>query len=124
LVRSITPNYDGTNSILKKFDEFDWDDEEVTYDLCAVMDEGGFFFTPDPGTIPDPTPTNDKDLLYCAGNNAKSGFLEAFLMEFRIYSKDITLTQADNLYDNRYSISSIGRGQILMPFSFRPSSLT
>jgi len=124
LVRSITPNYDGTNSILKKFDEFDWDDEEVTYDLCAVMDEGGFFFTPDPGTIPDPTPTNDKDLLYCAGNNAKSGFLEAFLMEFRIYSKDITLTQADNLYDNRYSLSAIGRGQILMPFSFRPSSLT
>jgi len=120
LVRSVTPtNYDGSNSYIRKYDEFDWDDVETTYDLCAVMDEGGFDFYPDPSLIPDPTPTNIKDLLFCAGNNAKSGFLETFLMEFRIYTKDITLEQADNLYDNRYSISPVGHGELLMPFSFR-----
>lgn len=124
LVRSVTPNYDGNFSYIRKFDEFDWDDEETTLDLCAVMDEGGYFFTPDPFSIPDPTPTNIKDLLYCAGNNAKSGFFETFLMEFRIYSKDITLSMADNLYNNRYSISDIGNGELLMPFSFRISSVT
>lgn len=124
LVRSVTPtNYDGSNSYIRKYDEFDWDDSETTYDLCAVMDEGGFFFTPDPFSIPDPTPTNIKDLLFCAGNNAKSGFLETFLMEFRIYTKDITLEQADNLYDNRYSISPVGHGELLMPFSFHAVTL-
>lgn len=125
LIRSVTPtNYDTSYSYIRKYDEFDWDDVLTTYDLCAVMDEGGFFFTPDPFSIPDPTPTNIKDLLYCAGNNAKSGFFEAFLMEFRIYSKDITLAMADNLYNNRYSISAIGSGELLMPFSLRPVSLT
>jgi hypothetical protein len=124
LVREITPNYDLSNSYIRKFDELDYDDSESTKDLCAVMDEGGFFFTPDPNSIPDPTPTNIKDLLYCAGNNAKSGFFETFMMEFRIYAKDITLDNADNIYNNRYSISAIGNGQILMPFSFRPVSLT
>ena len=119
LVREVTPNYDSSNSFMRKYDEVDYDDSESTKDLCAVMDEGGFFFVPDPGSIPDPTPTNIKDLLYCAGNNAKSGFFEAFLMEFRIYSKDITLTNADNLYNNRYSISNIGSGELLMPFSLK-----
>lgn len=124
LVREVTPNYDGTYSYIRKFDEVDYDDVEDIKDLCAVMDEGGFMFTPEPGTIPDPTPTNIKDLLYCAGNNAKSGFFETFLMEFRIYSKDITLSNADNLYNNRYTISNIGNGEILMPFSLKISSLT
>jgi hypothetical protein len=124
LVRNVTPNYDGMNSYIRKFDEFTWDDAESTYDLCAAMYEGGFYFTPEPNSIPDPTPTNIKDLLYCAGNNAKSGFFETFLMEFRIYAKDITLTNADNLYNNRYSISPIGNGEILMPFSLKMSSLT
>lgn len=123
LVRSVTPNYDGSNSYIRKYDEFDWDDSETTYDLCAIMDEGGFDFYPDPSLIPDPTPTNIKDLLFCAGNNAKSGFLETFLMEFRIYTKDITLEQADNLYDNRYSISPVGHGEILCPFSLRAVTL-
>ena len=77
-----------------------------------------FFFTPDAGSIPDPTPTNIKDLLFCAGNNALSGFFETLLMEFRIYSKDITLDNADYLYDNRYSISPIS-GAILCPFSLK-----
>ena len=125
LVREVTPtNYDGSNSYIRKYDDVDWDDVEITKDLCAVMDEGGFYFTPEAGSIPDPTPTNIKDLLYCAGNNAKSGFLETFLMEFRIYAKDITLNNADNLYNNRYSISNIGHGEILCPFSFHPISLT
>ena len=124
LVREVTPNYDLSNSFVRKYDEVDYDDSEPTKDLCAIMDEGGFFFTPDPGSIPDPTPTNIKDLLYCAGNNAKSGFSEVFLMEFRIYAKDITLDNADNLYNNRYSISAIGNNQILMPFSLKMSSLT
>jgi hypothetical protein len=124
LVRSVTPNYDLTNSYIRKFDEVDYDDVETTMDLCAVMDEGGFSFTPDAGSIPDPTPTNIKDLLFCAGNNALSGFFETFLMEFRIYAKDITLTNADNLYNNRYSISNIGHNEILCPFSLKMSSLT
>ena len=123
LVRSVTPNYDLTNSYVRKFDEVDYDDSEPTMDLCAVMDEGGFFFTPEPNSIPDPTPVNIKDLLYCAGNNAKSGFFETFLMEFRIYSKDITLNNADYLYGNRYSISAIGPGALQMPFSLKISSL-
>ena len=124
LVREVTPNYDLSNSYIRKFDEVDYDDIETTKDLCAVMDEGGFFFVPDPNSIPDPTPTNIKDLLFGAGNNAKSGFLEAFLMEFRIYAKDITLNNADNLYGNRYSISAIGHGQILMPFSLKANTLS
>lgn len=119
LVRTVDPNYDLSNSFVRKYNEVNWDDQEPTKDLCAVMDEGGFLFTPEANSIPDPTPTNIKDLLYCAGNNAKSGFFEAFLMEFRIYSKDITLAMADNLYSNRYSISPVGNGEILMPFSFR-----
>lgn len=123
LVREVTPNYDGSFSYIRKYDGVDYDDEEPTKDLCAVMDEGGFEYTPDPGSIPDPTPTNIKDLLYVSGNNAKSGFLESFLMEFRIYAKDITLQMADNLYDNRYTISSIGAGEILMPYSLRPVTL-
>jgi hypothetical protein len=124
LVRNVTPNYDGLNSYIRKFDEFTWDDAESTYDLCASMYEGGFDFYPEPGSIPDPTPTNIKDLLYCAGNNTKSGFFETFLMEFRIYAKDITLNNSDNLYNNRYSISSIGHGELQMPFSLKVSSLT
>ncbi len=123
LVREVVPNYDSSNSYIRKYDEVDYDDSESTKDLCAVMDEGGFFFTPDPNSIPDPTPTNIKDLLYCAGNNTKSGFFETFLMEFRIYAKDITLTNADNLYNNRYSISNIGNGEILMPFSLKSNTL-
>lgn len=124
LVREVSPNYDGSNSFIRKFDEVDYDDSESTKDLCASMYEGGFSFTPDPGSIPDPTPVNIKDLLYGAGNNAKSGFMETFMMEFRIYSKDITLSNADNLYNNRYSISPIGSGELLMPFSLKISSLT
>lgn len=119
LVRNVEPNYDLANSYIRKYDEIDYDDVETTMDLCAVMDEGGFDFFPDPGSIPDPTPVNDKDLILCAGNNKLSGFFETFLMEFRIYTKDITLDHADNLYDNRYSISPIGHGQILMPISLK-----
>lgn len=123
LVRTVTPNYDGENSFIRKYDEVDYDDEEITKDLCAIMDEGGFFFTPDPNAIPDPTPVNDKDLIICAGNNKLSGFFECFLMEFRMYTKDITLDNADNLYSNRYTISPIGPGQILMPFSLKCNTL-
>lgn len=123
LVREVTPNYDTSNSYVRKFDEVDYDDSESTKDLCAVMDQGGFFYTPDPGSIPDPTPTNIKDLLFCAGNNIKSGFFETFLMEFRIYAKNITTGNANSLYNNRYSISPIGNGQILMPFSLKMNTL-
>jgi hypothetical protein len=123
LVREVFPNYDWTDSMIRKYDEVDYDDFELVKDLCATMDEGGFYFTPEPNSIPDPTPTNIKDLLYCAGNNAKSGFFETFLMEFRIYAKDITLDNADNLYNNRYSISAIGNGQLLMPFSLKCNTL-
>lgn len=123
LVRQFTPNYDGVFSFIRKFDEFDWDDSESTYDLCGTMEEGGFSYTPDPDSIQDPTPVNDKDLIYAAGNNKLSGFLECFLMEFRIYSKDITLDQADFLYENRYTISPIAPNQLLMPFTLRPTSL-
>lgn len=120
LVRSLTPtNYDGSLSFIRKYNEVDWDDQEGTYDLCATMNEGGFLYTPDPGSILDPTPVNDKDLIYLAGNNKVSGFLECFLMEFRIYSKDITLDNADYLFDNRYSISAVGRGEILMPLTLK-----
>lgn len=123
LIRESAPNYDLANSYVRKFDELDWDDEETAFDLCAVMDEGGFFYTPDPDAIPDPTPINDKDLIICAGNNKLSGFFETFLMEFRIYTKDITTDMADNLYANRYSISPISPNAIHMPFSFKCNSL-
>ena len=120
LVRSLTPtNYDGSFSFIRKYNEIDWDDQEGTYDLCATMNEGGFEYTPDPGSIPDPTPVNDKDLIYLAGNNKASGFLECFIMEFRIYSKDITLDNANYLFENRYSISAIGPGAISMPLNFK-----
>lgn len=123
LVRTVDPNYDGSDSYIRKYDEVDYDDEEPTKDLCGTMEEGGFDFYPEPGSIPDPTPVADKDLILCAGNNKKSGFFECFLMEFRIYTKDITTDQADNLYNNRYSISPIGHGQILCPLSFRAITL-
>jgi len=121
LVRNVTPNYDDVYSYIRKYDEFDYDDVETTMDLCALIYEGGFTYTPDPGTIPDPTPVNDKDLIIAAGNNKLSGFFECLIMEFRIYSKSISTTQADNLYNNRASISLIGPGELLMPFSFHPS---
>lgn len=123
LVRNVVPNYDGSNSYIRKYDEIDYDDEEPTMDLCGLMDEGGFFFTPDPSQQPDPTPVNDKDLIICAGNNKVSGFFEAFIMEFRIYTKDINLDMADNLYANRYSISPISPNSILMPISLKANTL-
>ena len=127
LVRTVEPDYDKVGSIntsfIRKYDGIDWDDQEITKDLCATMDEGGFFFTPDPNSIPDPTPVNDKDLIINAGNNKVSGFFESLLMEFRIYTKDITTDMADNLYGNRYSISPIGPNSILMPLSFKANTL-
>jgi hypothetical protein len=41
--------------------------------------------------------------------------------EFRIYTRDITLQQATNLHNNRYTISSIPRDGILMPITFMAS---
>lgn len=123
LVRTVTPDYDTVNNInasyIRKYDEIDWDDELPTKDLCGIMEEGGFMYTPAAGEQPDPTPINDKDLIIMAGNNKLSGFTEALISEFRIYTKELTLTQANNLHSNRYSISSIQKGKILMPFTFR-----
>lgn len=119
LVRTVTPNYDGSFSFIRKYDEVDYDDSEPTYDLVATMYEGGYTYTPEAGTIPDPTPVNDKDLIIMAGNNKKSGFFECLVMDFRIYAKEITLDEAQNLHDNRYTISDITSEEILMPFTFR-----
>lgn len=124
LVRSVTPNYDSSGSInrsmIKKFDEVDYDDTEPNYDLVAYMYEGGFEYTPEPGEIPDPTPVNDKDLIIAAGNNKASGFFEVLMGEFRVYSKLVDTTEATYLYQNRYTLGNRSSNEILMPFTLKP----
>lgn len=120
LVRQLSPNYDGTNSHIRKYDEVDYDDSEPLFDLVGEMYEGGFLYTPPEGVEPDPTPVNDKDCIICAGNNKTSGFFEALMGEFRIYKKLITPDEATNLYNNRCSISQLGGSEILTPFTIKP----
>jgi hypothetical protein len=119
LVRTVTPNYDGSFSYIRKYNEADYDDAESLLDLVSTMYEGGYTYTPESGSIPDPTPVNDKDLIIMAGNNKKSGFFECLIMDFRIYAKEITLTMANNLYTNRYTIGDLEANEILMPLNFR-----
>lgn len=119
LVRTVIPNYDTSLSYIRKYNGTNYDDEEPTLDLVGSMYEGGFTYVPEAGTIPDPTPVNDKDLIIMAGNNKKSGFFECLVRDFRIYSLEITLDMAQNLYNNRYSISDIEKEELLMPIHFR-----
>lgn len=110
-------------SYVRKFNGLNYADAEPHFSMVGLYYEGGYTYTPEPNAIPDPTPVADKDFIICAGRNKISGFFEAIVAETRIYSKEITLTMAGNLYHNKYSILPLGRGEILMPWTFKPSGM-
>ncbi len=114
-------SYDGDNSHVVRFNGTTYDDYgEGTWDLCGTMWKGGFDFQPPIGTQPDPTPTNNKDLLFCAGNNLLSGFARLLMREFRIYTKEITPNMALNIYNNRYSETARVADEILVSGLYKP----
>jgi hypothetical protein len=112
-------NYDGANSYVVRYNGQEYDNME-TYDLVAAMWFGGDTYQPPAGTQPDPTPTNNKALLYCAGNNLLSGFARVAQREFAIYSEDTTEEEALNKYTNRYSKSSRSPQEVLLAGLYRP----
>ena len=65
----------------------------------------------------------DKDLIFCGGRNKASGFFEALLVESRIYTKEITLGPAANLYTNKYTVLPIGVNEVLMGFTWKPLNI-
>jgi len=113
-------SYDLTYSFIRKFNELNYNDAEQAYDMVATVYVGGYTYTPAPNLPPDATPTAIKDLAIAVGKNRFSGHFECVMSELRIYSKEITLTMADNLYSNRYTISNIGRDEVLLPFTLKP----
>jgi hypothetical protein len=122
LVRDVTVNnFTVVRSWIKKFNGVTYVDAEPTMNLVGNMYIGGYTYTPEPNAPPEPTPVADKDLVFCAGRNKSSGFFEAIVAEARIYSKEITLALAGNLYDNKYTINAIGPNEVLLAFNFKPS---
>jgi hypothetical protein len=123
LVRDITLNnpFIVVNSWIKKYNGVSYVDPETKMNLVGNMYIGGYTYTPEPNAPPEPTPVADKDLVFCAGRNKASGFFEAIVSEARIYSKEITLDLAGNLFDNKYTINSIGPNEVLLAFNFKPS---
>ncbi|MDR4491333.1 MAG: LamG-like jellyroll fold domain-containing protein [Candidatus Nitrosocosmicus sp.] len=111
--------YDGNNSHIVRYNGEEYD-SMLTYDLAATMWTGGDTYQPPAGTQPDPTPTNNKALLYCAGNNILSGFARVLQREFMIYAKEITEQMALNKYENRYSITTRSRTEVLTAGLYRP----
>lgn len=112
-------NYDGANSFVVTYDSVQYYDM-VTWDLVATMWYGGDTYQPPANAIPDPTPTNNKDLLYCAGNNLTSGFFRALQREFAIYVEDTTEAEALNRYQNRYSKTSRVPQEVLVAGLYKP----
>ena len=117
-VRQAT-GYDGANSYIVRYNGQEYDNME-DYDLVATMWFGGDTYQPPAGTQPDPTPTNNKALLYCAGNNLLSGFARVAQREFAIYSEDTTVEEALNKYNNRYSKTSRSAAEVLLAGLYRP----
>lgn len=112
-------NYDTDKSHVVRFNGQEYDDM-LTWDLVATMWTGGDTFQPPPFAQPDPTPTNNKALLYCAGNNLLSGFARVLQREFMLYTKEITTQMALNKYTNRFSITSRSPSEVLTAGLFRP----
>ncbi len=112
-------NYDSTHSHLVRYNGETFDDR-FTWDLVATMWTGGDEYQPPANAIPDPTPTNNKDLLYCAGNNLLSGFARVLQREFAIYVEDTTEQEATNVYTNRYSKTLRSPQEVLTVGSFKP----
>lgn len=117
-VRDAT-NYDSSYSHVIRYNGQVFDNLP-TWDLVATMWTGGDTYQPPPNAIPDPTPTNNKDLLYCAGNNLLSGFARILQREFAIYVEDTTETEAENRYINRYSKSTRSPQEVLTAGHFKP----
>jgi hypothetical protein len=111
--------YDGANSYVVRYNGQEYDNME-DYDLVATMWFGGDTYQPPAGTQPDPTPTNNKALLYCAGNNLLSGFARVAQREFAIYSEDTTEEEALNKYNNRYSKTNRSAAEVLLAGLYRP----
>lgn len=111
--------YDGNNSHLVRYNGQTYDDMEE-WDLVATMWTGGDTYQPPPFAIPDPTPTNIKALLYCAGNNILSGFARVLQREFGIWAEDTTEEEAMNKYVNRYSKTSRSSQEVLVAGLYRP----
>jgi hypothetical protein len=122
LVKDIVlEKFDFANSFIKRYNEVTYVDAEPQWSLVGQMLEGGYTYIPTPNAPPSPTAVADKDLIFCGGRNKASGFFEALLVEARVYSKEITLDLASNLYTNKYTINPIGVNEVLIPFTFKPS---
>ena len=122
LVRDIViQKYDFANSYIKRYNEVAYVDPEPQWNLVGQMLVGGYTYTPQPNAPPSPTAVADKDLIFCGGRNKASGFFEALLVESRIYSREITLDLASNLYTNKYTILPIGVNEVLIGFTFKPA---
>lgn len=111
--------YDGSNSHVVRYNGNTYDDI-TTSDLSGTMWYGGNTVQPEPNAIPDPTPTNNKDLLFCAGNNLLSGFARLLMREFRIYTEDTTDAQATQIYENRYSKTTRSPAEVLLSGIYKP----
>ncbi len=112
-------DYDEENSHVVRYNGEEYDDM-FTWDLVATMWFGGDTYQPPPFAQPDPTPTNNKALLYCAGNNLLSGFARVLQREFAIYAEDTTEEEAMNKYTNRYSKTSRAAMEVLTAGLYRP----
>lgn len=112
-------DYDGANSHVVRYNGQEYDDM-LEWDLVATMWFGGDTYQPPPFAQPDPTPTNNKALLYCAGNNLLSGFARVLQREFAIYAEDTTEEEALNKYTNRYSKTSRAAMEVLTAGLYRP----
>ncbi len=123
VVDIITTKYDFAFSYVRRYNGVEYVDPEPEVNIVMELYDGGYTYTPEANAPPAPTPVADKDLCFCAGRNKVSGFFEAIVVEARIYSKEITTALATNLYENKYTISPLGSNEILIPFTFKPSTI-
>ena len=114
-------NYDGANSHVVRYNGNEYGDlTEATVDISGTMWRGGYEYQPPANAIPDPTPTNNKDLLFCAGNNLLAGFARILMREFRIYVEDTTTQEAIYLHENRYSKTARSPQEVLVAGIYKP----
>lgn len=119
-VNVVNPStYDGANSHVVRYNGSAYDDL-LNSDMSGTMWRGGYLYQPPANAIPDPTPTNNKDLLFCAGNNLLAGFARVLMREFRIYVEDTTTQEAINMYENRYSKTSRSPQEVLVAGIYKP----
>ena len=101
--------------------------DDTTHDLEINCYSGGYLITPDPSTIPLPTPFHYVHAWYInaaipPNSNATQNpyqllpptntFLESLSKQFRLYSTILTIDQMQNYFNNRWTISAIGYGKI------------